>query len=197
MKKVFVLILLLAVKFCNAQLLDSLSLDTMRGFTSIAEAKANPDMVVKLVIHHQKFPTFPEEIRKFTNLQYLDLSKNHIKVVPEWIGELKSLQMLILSRNSIDTLPSGIGNLVHLKYFIMNRTTLASLPPEIGNLKELQYMDLWDDNLDDFPNDLGQLTKLRILDLRDVAITDEEQALLKSYLPHTTIFFSPSCQCKE
>ena len=191
------MILLLAAKFSNAQLLDSLSLDTMRGFTTIAEANANPDKVVKLVIHHQKFATFPEEIRKFTNLQYLDLSKNHMKSVPGWIGELTSLQTLILSKNNIDTLPSQIGNLVHMKYFIMNRTTLTSLPAEIGNMKELLYLDLWDDNLDDFPNDLGQLTKLRVLDLRDVAITDEEQALIKSYLPHTTIYFSPSCQCKE
>lgn len=181
----------------KAQLHDSLSLDSITAYKSIAEANKEPEKVIKLVIHHQKFPAIPEDIRKYTNLQYLDLSKNHIKIVPSWIGELKSLQTLILSQNKIDSLPEEIGNLVNLKYFIMNRTDLASLPPEIGNLKELLYLDLWDDNLDDFPIDLEKLTKLRVLDLRDVSINDDEQAVIKSYLPHAIIFFSPGCQCRE
>jgi Leucine-rich repeat (LRR) protein len=193
----FLFFLIISPISLKAQLLDSLSLDTMKEFKSIAEANNQPDQVVKLVIHHQRFNTIPEDIRKYTHLQYLDLSKNHVKIVPSWIGELTSLQTLILSKNSIDTLPPEIGNLMNLKYFIINRTELASLPPEIGNLKELLYLDVYDDNLDDFPIDLDKLTKLRVLDLRDVSINDDEQAVIKSYLPHAIIFFSPGCQCRE
>ncbi len=182
---------------CRAQLLDSLALDTMKGFVSLAKADSTPDKVLKLVIHHQKYHAMPDDIRKFVNLQYLDLSKDHLKSVSSWIGELKQLQTLILSRNDIDTLPPEIGNLEHLKYFIMNKNPLNSLPPEIGNLKELQYLDLWDDNIGDFPLDLEKLTNLRMLDLRDVSINDEEQAVIKSYLPHAKIYFSPGCQCRE
>jgi Leucine-rich repeat (LRR) protein len=195
----FLLLLLsLTSKFSTAQLLDSLSLDTMRGFQSIAEANKAPDKVIKLVIHHTKFAgVVPEDIKNYTNLQYLDLSKNHLKSLPSWIGDLKSLQMLILSKNSIDTLPATIGKLHNLKYFIMNRSSLNSIPPEIGELKQLIYLDLWGGNIDDFPIDLNKLTNLRVLDLRDILISDEEQALIKSYLPHAIVYFSPACQCKD
>src|SRR5580700_4817091 len=116
MKKFLVIIILFAARLGNAQLLDSLSLDTIRGFQSIAEANKAPDKVIKLVIHHTKFAgVVPEDIKNYTNLQYLDLSKNHLKSLPSWIGDLKSLQMLILSKNSIDTLPATIGKLQNLK----------------------------------------------------------------------------------
>ncbi len=182
---------------CAAQLLDSVSLDTMKGFQSLAEADSHPQQVLKLVIHHQKYHAIPDEIRKYTNIQYLDLSKDHLKSVPTWIGELTSLQTLILSKNDIDSLPPEIGDVVNLKYFIMNRNPLNSLPPEIGKLKQLQYLDLWDDNIGDFPMDLQYLTNLRLLDLRDISINDDGQAVIKSYLPHCKILFSPGCQCRE
>lgn len=192
-----IVLFLFDTSLCSAQLLDSLTLDTMKGFQSLTEADNHPEQVVKLVIHHQKYHTLPDDIRKYTNLQYLDLSKNHLKSVPSWIGELKSLQTLILSRNDIDTLPPEIGTMENLKYFIMNRNPLNSLPPEIGKLKELLYLDLWDDNIDDFPMDLESLTNLRLLDVRDISLNDDEQALIKSYLPHARILFSPGCQCRE
>jgi Leucine-rich repeat (LRR) protein len=183
----------------HSQLVDSLSLDTMQGCASMKEALAlPPDQVIKLVLSKKKLKEFPEEIRKFTNLQYLDLSKNSIKEVPQWIGELKSLQEIILSRTKIETLPSEFGSLTHLKYFIMNRSALQSLPTQIGYLTELESMDLWDDNLSSFPPELKKLKdNLKILDLRDVLVPDQVQAALKSYLPNTTIYFSPTCPCEK
>ncbi|HTB06658.1 MAG TPA: leucine-rich repeat domain-containing protein [Bacteroidia bacterium] len=197
MKRALPVIFLLLFKLCNAQLLDSLSLDTMRGYTSLEDARANADKVVKLTLTKHKLTEFPAEIRKFKNLQYLDLSKNKIKDVPEWIGELTSLQKLVLSHNDIDTLPPQIGLLVNLKYFIMNRDPLNLLPNAIGGLTELRYLDMWGDNIGYFPSEISKLTKLKSFDLRDILISDDEQATLKGYLPHAVFFFSPSCSCKD
>jgi Leucine-rich repeat (LRR) protein len=133
-----------------------------------------------------------------TNLQYLDLSKNKITSVPSWIGELKNLQFLILSKNKIDSLPPQFGDLTNLKYFIMNRSERMRLPHTIGNLKELRYIDLWDDNISSFPYELKYISgNLQTLDLRDVLINNAGQAFLKSILPNTTIYFSPSCPCEK
>lgn len=197
MKRVLLLVLLMGYKLCSAQLLDSLSLDTIRAYTSLEEAKAYPDKVIKLVLTKHKLTEFPEELRQFKNLQYLDLSKNKIKTVPIWIGELTSLQKLVLSKNDIDSLPPAIGKLVNLKFFIMNRDPLALLPNEIGSLTQLRYIDMWGDNIGYFPSELSKLTNLKAFDLRVILISDDEQATLKGYLPHTIIYFSPTCSCKD
>jgi Leucine-rich repeat (LRR) protein len=197
MKRVVLLILLFAFKQGTTQALDSLSLDTMKGFTSIGDAKINPDKVIKLVLSKHKLTEVPEEIRQFKNIQCLDLSKNKIKKLPPWIGELTSLQMLILSHNDIDTLPPQIGNLTNLKWFVMNRDPLEAIPDAIGGLTNLRYLDMWGDNIGYFPSQLNKLTNLKYFDIRDILVNDEMQTTVKSYLPNTTIYFSPACPCKN
>jgi len=182
----------------SCQLLDSLSLDTMTGYTSIHEAMKDTAGVVKLDLSKQKLSEFPKEIRKLTNLQYLDLSKNKITEIPSWIGELKDLQFLILSKTKIDSLPPEFGELIHLKYLIMNRSELQALPHCIGKLQELRTLDLWGDNLSSYPYELKFISgNLQVLDLRDVLVTNPTQAYLKSILPATTIFFTPVCPCER
>ncbi len=182
----------------KCQYMDSLSLDTLTGYTSIKEAMVRPENVIKLELSKKKLDAFPEEIRKFTNLQYLDLSKNKITTVPSWIGELKNLQFLILSKTKIDSLPPQFGDLVHLKWFVMNRSSLQSLPHTIGNLKELRYMDLWGSNLSYFPAELHELSdNLLNFELQDVAISNPVQAAIKAELPNTNIQFTPACICEQ
>jgi Leucine-rich repeat (LRR) protein len=197
MKRVFFLILLMGFKVGHSQLLDSLALDTMKAFTSIEAAKANPDKVIKLVLIKKKLTEVPPEIRQFKNLQYLDLSRNKIKRIPDWIGELTSIQTLVLSHNDIDTLTEHIGFLLHLKYFIMSRDPLDAIPNAIGDLQELRVLDMWGDNIGYFPSSFSKLNNLKYFDVRDILINDQEQATIKSYLPYTNIYFSPSCSCKE
>jgi hypothetical protein len=52
------------VHFANAQvpLMDSLTLDTLTGFTNLQEALKNPDAVTKLVLRRQHLKSFPKEI---------------------------------------------------------------------------------------------------------------------------------------
>src|SRR5689334_3267965 len=72
-------------------LLDSLTLDTMAAYTDLATAMQHPEQVVKLVLKHEGYTAFPKEIWSFPNLQYLDLSKNHITDYPDTLGQLINL----------------------------------------------------------------------------------------------------------
>jgi Leucine-rich repeat (LRR) protein len=198
MKNVLLIVLVLVFKLTNAQLLDSLSLDTVKAYTSLDLAKSEPDKVIKLVLKKQKLTAFPEEIRQFKNLQSLDLSKNKITKIPAWISELQNLQEVILSHNDIDSLTPQFCSLKHLKWFTLSSDkVLDALPEAIGGLTELRYMDMWGDNIGFFPSSLSKLTDLKILHLEDILINDEEQATIKGYLPQTTIHFSPACSCKN
>ena len=62
MRTLVLFLLLFSFKLGSAQMLDSLSLDTMKGYTSIDEAKLNPDKVVKLVLIKKKLTEAGAEV---------------------------------------------------------------------------------------------------------------------------------------
>lgn len=183
--------------FAQLPLLDSLSLEHADEFTNIDSALKNPDQVIKLVLRKSKLTVFPKEILQFKNLQYLDLSKNKITELPQEIGQLKDLQKLVLSKNHLTSLPKEIGQLKNLRELNINQNDIEYLPAEIGKLENLVYIDMWSNNLNRMPEEIEDLKKLRVLDLRVILLDDEDQQHIQSLLPHTTIYFSPSCKCKQ
>ena len=94
-------------------------------------------------------------------------------------------------------MPPEIGRLANLQWFIMSRDDLNALPDAIGGLTKLRYLDMWGDNIGYYPKSLTELTNLRFFDLRDILINQEEQNILKSYLPHCDLEMSPACACKN
>lgn len=194
--KILSIVFVLFVKSSEAQLLDSLALDTMQGFTSIDEAMKNPNAVIKLVLRKQHLKAFPKEILQFKNLQYLDISKNSISDLPDSISLLSNLQYFACSKTGLKHLPKEIGKLTNLVYLNFNQNDLEALPPQIGNLEKLEIFDLWSNNLDQYPSSLTGLKSLKVMDLRNILINDEVQNNIVNMLPKAKIYMSPSCRCK-
>jgi Leucine-rich repeat (LRR) protein len=180
----------------EAELLDSAQLEDAFVYTSLSEALQHPEMVIRLELKKQKLKTFPKEIFEFKNLQYLDLSKNQLKELPDSIYLIKNLQCLNVAHNKLGSLPKEIGKCSNLIYINANNNDLYGLPPQIGNLEKLHTLDLWSNDLADFPEALSNLKELHILDVRAILISDDNLKLLKKWLPNTTIFSSPACNCK-
>ncbi len=180
----------------QAPLLDSLTLDTLTGFTNLQEALKNPDAVTKLVLRKQHLKSFPKEILRFKNLQYLDISKNSIAELPDSIDLLSNLQYFACSKTGLKSLPKEIGRLTNLVYLNFNQNDLESLPPQIGNLEKLEILDLWSNNFDNYTSTLSGLKSLKVIDLRNILISDEVQANIISMLPKAKVYMSPSCRCK-
>lgn len=181
----------------KAQLLDSLTLDTLKAFSNLEQALKTPEKVIKLVLKRNKYKTFPTEIFQFKNLQYLDLNKNNIKEIPAEIGTLKYLQYFSISKNGLERFPNQIGELTNLYYLNGSQNELTELPPEIGKLVNLRNLDLWDNNIDEFPDEIKNCKKLKIVELRAIMISDAKQAQIRSQLRHTKIHFSPYCNCQQ
>jgi Leucine-rich repeat (LRR) protein len=178
-------------------LLDSITLDTLRGFTSLEEAMKHPEQVIKLELRKKKLKAIPPEIFQFTNLQYLDLSKNSISEIPAGIAALKSLQYFTIARNNLVEFPAEIGELTNLYYLNANQNDLVAITPHIGALEKLRNFDLWSNDLERFPDELQNLKSLKLLDLRVIMIPDAEQARIQALLPATKIYFSPYCKCAQ
>jgi len=181
--------------FSVAQLLDTASLLAQPVYDNLQEALQNPDKVYRLDLRRNKLKTFPFEILKLKNLQELDLSKNNLKELPEEIGKLTNLQVLNVAGNKLQYLPDSIGELKNLKKFVGSRNNLIAIPKRIGDLQNLEILDLWENELSTFPDELSKLKKLRWMDLRVILLNDEYQARIRTLLPDTKIFFSPSCKC--
>ena len=200
---VFILLMICLADKAKAQLvtyplLDSITLDTMAGFTDLASAMKEPEKVIKLVLRKEKLKAFPKEIWSFPNLQYLDLSKNQITEFPDTLGQLKNLQVLHLSKNKIESIPRDIGELTNLVILEVNQNELTMLPPQIGKLKKLQYLDLWSNNISIFPEELKEIQdNLKVMDLRVILINYDAQDRIRKLLPKTTIYFSPPCNCNQ
>lgn len=183
--------------FSQTVLLDSLTLDTMYAYTSLEEALKNPEKVIKLELRRKKLKSFPMDILKFPNLQYLDLTKNNIKELPAEISELKNLQYFSISKNVLQEFPPQIGDLTNLFYLNANQNELTSIPPTVGKLTKLKNLDLWSNNIDSFPEELKYLKSLLVLDLRVILIPDAQQSAIQAMVPHAKVYFSPYCKCQQ
>jgi Leucine-rich repeat (LRR) protein len=179
-------------------LLDSLTLDTMVGFTDLATAMKSPEKVVKLTLRKMKLKEFPKEIWSFPNLQYLDLGKNAITEFPDSLGKLKNLQVINLEKNKLEALPRELGDMQNLVMLNMNNNELVMLPPQIGKLKKLKYLDLWNNSISTFPEELKEISEtLKVMDLRVILINYDSQDRIRKLLPKTTIYMDAPCHCNQ
>jgi len=194
-RTIFLILILASTASFSQVLLDSVTLANYVEFTDLKEALADPDNVIKLVLRKKKFKSFPKEIYKFKNLQYLDLSKNEIKELPDSIVVFKDLQWLVVSKTGLEILPKNIGAMKNLRHLNVNQNELSVLPYSFGDLENLEVADLWSNNLEYFPESMSKLKNLRIMDLRNILIPQKNQDIIQEMLPQTTIFFSPPCNC--
>ena len=178
-------------------LLDSAQLASTKNYRSFSEGLQQPDSVFRLDLSRQRRKVVPEEIRAFKNLQVLKLAKNDLRTIPSWIGEFSNLQYLDLSYNKIKVLPDSIGFCRELVFLGLNRNLLETLPASIGQLEQLEVLEMWDNEVDSLPAEIRYLHKLKTLELRGILFSQQEQDQIRSLLPDTDIYFSPSCNCKN
>lgn len=177
-------------------MLDSAALSRERVYRNLGDALVRPDSVFKLDLSRQKRKVMPEQVRQFKNLQVLKLVKNNLTEIPGWIGELKYLQVLDLSYNKLAALPDSIGNCRELTYLGLNRNLIETLPPTVGQLRKLRMLEMWDNEVRSLPEEIKNLYSLEVLELRGILFSEAEQQQIRSLLPDTDIYFSPSCNCK-
>jgi Leucine-rich repeat (LRR) protein len=191
------LLFLPVTKVCCQRILEPEELHRLPIFRNLSDALANPDTVYRLSLKGKKLTYLPAEIFLFKNLQWLDLSRNRFTEISDSIGQLIHLTELNLSYNKLKTLPPAIGNLKHLTVLKLQKNHIKRLPAEMGQLRNLEVLELWDNEIDVFPEEMSQCRLLRKLDLRGILMTDEEQHAIQALFPHTKIYFSASCTCKD
>jgi Leucine-rich repeat (LRR) protein len=90
-RTVFISVLMLFLSVCWGQLLSDKELSQQVVYTSLQEAFTVPDQVYILNLRSKDLKSLPDDIEVFTNLQYLDVSKNDLLELPKTIVNLKNL----------------------------------------------------------------------------------------------------------
>ncbi|XP_049591596.1 leucine-rich repeat-containing protein 18 [Syngnathus scovelli] len=135
--------------------------------------RMKPDGWRRLTLSNMGITIFPKCIFKLTNMDELDLSRNHIQKIPEGIGKLSSLRWLDLHSNKLESVPESIGKLAGLTYLNLcnNRLTSSGLPTTLASLKNLTSLNLGLNKLDALLPTMVPMESLQELGLFDNLFT--------------------------
>ncbi|CAL1297099.1 unnamed protein product [Larinioides sclopetarius] len=103
-------------------------------------------------------------IFKVTHLNFLEISKAHLKELPSDIGQLTNLTRMIVSYNDLNKLPSEIQNLKKLKFLDVSFNALTELPSGLSDLNELMSLNVSSNQLTEIPA-LNETVKLVTLNI--------------------------------
>jgi hypothetical protein len=76
----------------------------------------------------------------FAQLQYLNLSSNHLTTLN--VVSIRRLKYLNLRKNNAESVPAGLFNLVRLETLNLNANQICSISKDIAQLKKLKFVDL-------------------------------------------------------
>lgn len=158
---------------------------------------ANPDTIFGVSLSKLKLEKLPEELAKFTKLEYLDVSKNKLKELPAFVGDLSELKVLDISKNEFAVFPVEICKLTHIKQLIANRNTFDQLPSCIQYCSELMSIDLWETPVSTFPESMLLMKNLKSIDLQGVRFGPTFQKDLQAKFPLIEFKLDPPCDCMK
>ncbi|MFM7684043.1 MAG: leucine-rich repeat domain-containing protein, partial [Bacteroidota bacterium] len=110
-----------------------------------------PRNLKRLNLRDNEITTFPLEMNIMClNLEYLDVSHNHISSIPKEFMNLNSLSELLCSHNKLEILPEGELFWRGISRLDSRKNQLRKLPASMKNLTNLVYLDLEDNCLTEF-----------------------------------------------
>ena len=161
-------------------------------YTDFSKALKEPEKVYRLNLSTLPLDSFPVDLSKFKNLQYLCLSNDQIEFIPREIANLQNLKGLELVGANFKTLPPEFSELKNLEeiYLNVNKKTdftqsvnvlstipkltilhlengeLVELPANFSILVHLEKLYLNDNKLTDVPEEINGLKNLKYLDMQ-------------------------------
>ncbi|RDY06810.1 Plant intracellular Ras-group-related LRR protein 3, partial [Mucuna pruriens] len=137
-----------------AQSVKGLHEDLNEGVVGILR-KAETEEVERVDLSGSHLRILPEAFGKIRSLLLLNLSQNHLEVIPDSIAGLQKLVELDISSNVLESLPDCIGLLVNLKILNVSANKLTALPESIALCRSLVELDVSFNNLLCLPTNMG------------------------------------------
>ena len=121
-----------------------------------------------LILSSNNLRSLPPEIADLINLEYLDLSKNPLRVkdvddvkcLPLEMRLLRNLKYLSISECNLRYIPTTVWLCVSLEKLDISRNKINMLVPDVGNLQRIRYLNLSQCNLTTLPVEIGFCSEL-------------------------------------
>mgnify|MGYP001242614168 FL=1 len=194
-KGFFIFFSLITYSVFSQKLYSDSAYKNVTPHVNLSDAILDTGNVLKLILKKKKLTSFPLEILKMNELEYLDLSKNKIDSIPTEIRNLKNLRVLILSKNKITKIPPELYELKNLKVLNLSSNNISALPQGIKGLSKLEELNLWNTGVDNLPNDIDEVKTLKVIDMRGILLNFEMQEELLDLLPNVKLYLSAPCNC--
>jgi len=149
------------------QLIIKKTLELHEKITDRSEAGVtlNEKYVEGLSLNKCRINIFPDSIKNFNTLKFLNINNNQLKQLSNSISELSQLQFLYLKNNRLKEIPSTLNDLNNLVELYFSNNQISSLPESLGNIKSLEILYLNNNYLEVIPGSIGNLESLKSLDL--------------------------------
>lgn len=116
--------------------------DTLKLPTTLKYLKYLKDVTIENCI----LDSFPKELFKIPNLNYLNLTNCNVFYITKHFERLPNLEVLILDANQLQTLPFDIYKANKLRFLSVKNNHLQKLPDTICQLENLTVLDVRGNN---------------------------------------------------
>src|ERR1700741_2571323 len=145
-----------------------------KTYLSLSSALREPEKVYRLNLSNLPIDSFPIDLSKFKNLEYLCLNNDHIEFIPRSVCDLTNLKVLELNGDDFKTLPPEFSQLINLQELYLNvnkNIDLAKSINVLSTLPKLSILHLENDGISTLPPNLTKLTHLEKLYLNNNKIS--------------------------
>ncbi len=194
MKKISVVIFLFLINFGFSQ--EFKTKNVIIYDWEIAK-QAHPDTIFGISFKKKRLSILPEELKLFTQIKILDLSKNKLEKLPAFITNFSQLEDLNIEKNKFIHFPIIIYQLSSLRYLRMGANSFERIPTGIDNLTKLEYLDLYDCPIKSLPESMVNLKNIRKIDFTGIRFSPSFQKSWINKMPEVELVFDAPCDCLE
>lgn len=140
-------------------------------FAELRARKARGETIEQVNLKDCELRFVPDELREFSEMRELVLSKNRVKTLPAWIGEFQALEKLTLNDCGLSTLPHEIAALPRLRELDLGDNPITSLPFGSESFRTLEILSIGQGSSSESAGftgglDLSQFPWLRVIEQR-------------------------------
>lgn len=145
---------------------DSLDAENHYKELLVKLLNTRPDTVTQLQLWKCGLTSLPTELRKFKNLETLELNDNDFKAADlSMLCEFKKLKYLAIDNCNLTEVPASIFCLKDLEKLSLFNNDISALPTELFQLTKIEELQLGGNLLTTLPNEILKLKKLKMLEI--------------------------------
>lgn len=159
---IYVVLILISPRsnaICSNFYLYSSPQNSFKIYDNLNDALLIPDQVRALKLREKSLQEVPQELKKITNIEYLNLEKNFITLSKndiEVISNLRKLKCLVLSSNKISEIDNNSISLMSksVEILVLRDNKIKKIPNGFARMEQIQFVDLSYNQLESYPEPL-------------------------------------------